>query len=236
MGGFSLGFVLPGFSRLAPGAVPVAEAASPAATQVNAWIQIGSDGSVTVTVGCAELGQGSLSSLPQIVAEELMVDYTKVTALQAGADLAYITGGSSSVRSHYLPLRQAGAAAREMLVQAAMNQVGDQTRANYTVTSGVVTYTPKALTFPYGQLAPAAALLPAPANPPLTPDSQFKLIGQSLPRLDIPSKTDGSAIYGLDVRVPGMVYAVIKHCPAFGGTLAQIPSTPAGALKGCRPR
>ena len=231
VGGFSLGFFMPGFSRLAPDATSVAEAASAhSGTQVSAWIQIGTDESITITVGCAELGQGSTSSLPQIVAEELMVDYAKVTAVQAPASQAYLTGGSSSVRAHYLPLRQAGAAAREMLVQAAMNQMSDQNRANYTVSLGVVTYTPKNVKLTYGQLAPAAATLPTPTNPPLTPDSQFKLIGQSLPRLDLPSKTDGSAIYGIDVRIPGMVYAVIKHCPSFGGTLAQLPATPQGAM------
>lgn len=225
-GGFSLGFFMPGFSRLA-------ESAPVPSTRVNAWIQIGTDESVTVTVGCAEMGQGSMSSLPQIVAEELMVDYTKVQALQAPASLAYVTGGSSSVRSHYMALRQAGAAAREMLIQAAINLFGG-VRADYIVNSGVVFNTKTNQQASYGQLAPSAALLPVPAItstwPPLVPDSQFKLIGQSLPRLDIPSKTDGSAIYGLDIRIPGMVYAVIRHCPSFGGTLAKTPAKPAGAI------
>ncbi|MFN8537053.1 MAG: molybdopterin cofactor-binding domain-containing protein [Thermomicrobiales bacterium] len=234
VGGFSLGFFLPGFSRLTGEFGQAAGAAAATTTWVNAWIQVGTDESITVVVGSAEMGQGALSGLPQIVAEELMVDYTKVSALQASASQAYVTGGSSSVRSHYLPLRQAGAAAREMLVQAAMNQFGDQTRANVSVDRGVVTHTPSGRRLTYGQLAAAAAALPVPAVtstwPPLVPDSQFKLIGQSLPRLDIPAKVDGSAIYGLDVRVPGMVYAVIKHCPSLGGTLAKAPATPSGAM------
>lgn len=234
-GGFSLGFFLPGFSRLAEAATPEQTEITSLAdgAQINAWIRIGADESITVTVGAAEMGQGSLSSLPQIVAEELMVDYSKVIALQAPASLAYVTAGSSTVRTHYLPLRQAGATAREMLIQAAMNQLGG-VREDYLVSSGVVTNTKQNTSLTYGQLAQAAAALPVPPItadwPPLVPDSQFKLIGQSLPRLDIPSKTDGSAVYGLDVRVPGMVYAVIKHCPSFGGTLNGTPRTPAGAI------
>lgn len=230
-GGLSLGFFLPGFSRLAE---ENAEAAGLAdGTQINAWIKIGTDESVTVTVGAAEMGQGTMSSLPQIVAEELMVDYSKVIALQAPASMAYVTAGSSTVRTRYLPLRQAGAAARELLVQAAINQLGG-VRSDYSVANGVVTNSLTKATLTYGQLAPAAALLPVPPItatwPPLVPDSEFKLIGKTLPRLDIPSKTDGSAIYGLDVRVPGMVYAAIKHCPAFGGTLAKMPALPSGAI------
>lgn len=230
-GGFSLGFFLPGFSRLEP----EVEAATALAdgTQVNAWIKIGADESITVTVGAAEMGQGTMSSLPQIVAEELMVDYAKVRAMQAPASLAYVTAGSGTVRNQYLPLRRAGAAARELLILAALNQLGG-VREDYTVNNGVVVNTKTNATLTYGQLAAAAALLPVPPTtatwPPLVPDSQFKLIGKTLPRLDIPSKVDGSAQYGLDVRVPGMVYAVIKHCPAFGGTLAATPAKPAGAI------
>ncbi|MGE0883942.1 MAG: molybdopterin cofactor-binding domain-containing protein [Blastocatellales bacterium] len=230
-GGFSLGFFLPGFSRLneveaePPGQVD--------GTQINAWIRIGVDESITVTVGAAEMGQGSMSSLPQIVAEELMVDYSKVSALQAPASQAYVTAGSGTVRNQYLPLRRAGAAARELLIQAAINLLGGM-RADYSVNNGIVTNTKTNVSLSYGQLAPAAALLPVPPItsvwPPLVPDDQFKLIGKALPRLDIPSKTNGSAIFGLDVRLPGMVYAVIKHCPSFGGTLAKTPSKPAGAI------
>lgn len=230
-GGLSLGFFLPGFSRL--NEIEAEPLNTVDGTQINAWIKIGVDESITVTVGAAEMGQGSMSSLPQIVAEELMVDYAKVSALQAPASQAYVTAGSGTVRNQYLPLRRAGAAARELLIQAAMNLLGGA-RTDYSVTNGIVTNTKTNVSLSYGQLAPAAALLPVPPItatwPPLVPDSEFKLIGKALPRLDIPSKTNGSAVFGLDVRVPGMVYAVIKHCPAFGGTLAQLPAKPAGAL------
>lgn len=231
VGGLSLGFFLPGFSRL--NEIEAEPLSAVDGTQVNAWIKIGADESITVTVGAAEMGQGSMSSLPQIVAEELMVDYANVRALQAPASQAYVTAGSGTVRNQYLPLRRAGAAARELLIQAAMNLFGG-VRADYSVTNGVVTNTKTNASLSYGQLAPAAALLPVPPIsatwPPLVPDSEFKLIGKALPRLDIPSKTNGSAVFGLDVRVPGMVYAVIKHCPAFGGTLAKLPAKPSGAI------
>jgi len=138
------------------------------------------------------------------------------------------TVGSGVTRSNFWKLRDAGASAREMLVQAAMNRTGDQARANYSVASGVVRHTPSAATWTYGSLADDASALPSPANPPLVPDSQFKLIGKTQTRFDIPSKTDGSAQYGLDVRLPGMVYAIIKHGPSFGATLAGTPFAPAG--------
>ncbi len=116
-----------------------------------------------------------------------------------------------------------------MLVGAAMASVGDLTRANYTVADGVVRHSSGA-TRSYGQVAAAAALLPVPVGAALVPDSQFKSIGKSLPRPDIPAKVDGSAVYGLDVRLPNMVYAVIRHSPSLGGTLANVPTVPAGMI------
>jgi isoquinoline 1-oxidoreductase beta subunit len=223
-GGLTVGFFLPGFYRFGEAAPAVTT------TSVNAWITIGSDESIVITVGAAEMGQGSTTGLAQIVAEELMVNWTNVSIVQAPASLAYVTAGSSTTRLHYAPLRLAGATARETLILAAMNALGDATRANYTAANGIVTNTVFNKSLKYGQLALAASKLPPVSNPPLTPDAQFQLIGQTIPRFDIPSKTDGSAIYGIDVRIPGMVYAVVKHCPTFGGTLASTPRTPSGAL------
>ncbi|MDH4053499.1 MAG: molybdopterin-dependent oxidoreductase, partial [Rubrivivax sp.] len=120
--------------------------------------------------------------------------------------------------------------ARETLVQAAMNQQGDATRGNYAVDNGVITHLPTGTTYTYGDVAAAASKLTPPSSAPLVPDSEFKSIGLGKWRRDIPSKVDGSAIYGLDVRLPEMVYAVIKHCPTFGGALASVPSTPAGMI------
>ncbi len=111
-----------------------------------------------------------------------------------------------------------------------MNRAGDGARSNYGVSNGVIAHLPSGRLYPYGDVAADAALLTPPASAPLVPDSQLKVIGQSLPRSDIPAKVDGSAKYGLDTRLPNMVYAVIKHCPAFGGKLAATPAVPTGAI------
>lgn len=230
-GAFTLSFVLPEFSRFAD-----AEAAP--SGQVNAWLSIGSDESISLTVGSSEMGQGSFSGLAQVLAEDLMVDYSRVKTVQGAPSLvtpvpvgaSINTVGSGVIRGNFWKMRDAGAMARETLVKAAMNQLNDQTRANFTVSNGVVTHTPTNTALTYGALAAAAALLPPPAVAPLVPSNQLRLIGKTLPRTDIPQKTDGSAKYGLDVRVPGMLYAVIKHCPSFGGTLASSPATPSGSI------
>ena len=227
---FTLGFAFAGPAREAQAA------GTPAA--VNSWLAVGSDNSVTLTIGASDMGQGSFSGLAQVMAEDLMVDYRRVALVQGGPTLAVpapvgsaiVTAGSSVTRSNYWRLRDAGAIARETLVQAAMNRLGDATRGNYAVDDGVIVHTPTGRTLTYGQVAADAALLTPPAAAPLVPDGQLKVIGQSLPRTDIPMKVDGSAAYGLDTRLPGMVFAAIRHCPTFGGTLAATPGTPAGAI------
>lgn len=230
-GGLGLGFFLPEVSRVSEA---LASTALPG--QVNAWLKIATDNTVTLTIGSSEMGQGSFSGLAQILAEELMVGYSKIVTVQGAPSLqnpvpvgaSIATVGSSVTRTNFWKMRDAGASAREMLVKAAMNRKGDQVRANYTVASGVVSHTPSATSWTYGSLADDASALPLPANPPLVPDNQFKLIGKTQTRFDIPSKTDGSAQYGLDVRLPGMVYAIIKHGPSFGATLAGTPFAPTG--------
>ncbi len=230
--GLLVGFTLPELTRIGE-----AEAVT-LNTQVNAWLQVGSDDSVTLTIGASDMGQGSFSGLAQILAEDLMIDYARILTVQGGPTLttpapvgaAINTVGSSVTRNNFWKLRDAGALAREMLVQAAMNAQGDQTRASYTVQNGLITHLPSGATYTYGQVAAAAALLPPPASAPLVPDAQFKSIGKTVARGDIPLKVDGSAKYGLDIRLPNMVYAVIKHCPTFGGTLAVLPPTPQGML------
>jgi isoquinoline 1-oxidoreductase beta subunit len=229
-GGLVLGFFLPEVSRL--GEVLAAN------TKVNSWLQIGDDETIRLTIGSSEMGQGSFSGLAQILAEDLMVDYSRVVTVQGGPTLAnpapagtaINTVGSSVIRTNFWRMRDVAAAAREMLVQAAMNSIGDLTRSNYSVANGIVTHTPSGQTRTYGQVASAAALLPPPAGAPLVPDAEFKLIGKTMPRVDIPSKVDGGAQYGLDIRLPNMVYGVIKHCPAFGGTLALTPKTRSGMI------
>lgn len=231
-GGLILGFALPGsflIGRDAAAAVP---------GQVNAWLTVGADNSITLSIGAAEMGQGTFSTLAQIMAEDLMVDYHRIRTTQgvptmaspAPVGAAINTVGSSVTRRNFWALRDAAASAREMLVQAAMTRHGDSSRSHYSVTDGVITHSPSGKTFTYGAVADAASQLSPPANAPLVPDLQFRAIGKSLRRLDIPAKTNGSAVYGIDVRLPGMVYAVVKHCPTFGGRLAALPATPAGMI------
>lgn len=231
-GGLILGFFLPVATRRGE-----ADAAS-TATQVNAWLQVGTDDSITLTIGASEMGQGSFSGLAQIMAEDLMVDYARIRTVQGSPSLAVPapvgasinTVGSGVTRGNYWKLRDAAAIGRETLVQAAMNRQQDGTRANYRVVNGVITHVPSGTGWTYGQVAAEAALLVPPASAPLVPDGQFVSIGKPLPRMDIPSKVDGSAKYGIDVRLDNMVYAVIKHCPTLGGTLAKTPTVPSGML------
>lgn len=212
--------------------------AEAATSAVNSWLQIGSDDSIILTIGASDMGQGAASGLAQILCEDLMVDPARVRLQQGMPSLvspapvgaSINTVGSGVTRNNYWRMRDAGAAAREMLVAAAMQRLGDGSRANFSVRNGVVTHAPTGSTLSYGQLAADAARLPVPTGAALVPDAQLSCIGKSLPRQDIPFKVDGSAVYGLDVRVPGMVYAVIRHCPTLGGTLAATPAKPSGAL------
>ncbi len=234
-GSLAVGFFLPAGGRMLQAAP-----STPQETPLNAYVRIQTDGTITLVFGGCEMGQGSLSGLSQILAEELKVDWGQIEVEQSLVDpqVTYITGGSSAVRGRFGPLRTAGATARELLIAGAMLQVGDTTRANFNADKATVIYTNPAtqaqtiLAYKdlVGQaITPAAAqLLPSPI--PLTPPSQFRLIGQRLPRLDIPLKTNGSADYGIDVFLPGMVFAAIKHCPTIGGVLASTPAKPSGAI------
>jgi isoquinoline 1-oxidoreductase beta subunit len=230
--GLVLGFVLPQISGIGDAVAAGAE------TQVNSWLRIGDDNSITLTVGASDMGQGSFSGLAQILAEDLMVDYDRVNTVRGTPTMAtpapvgtsLNTVGSSITRNNYWRLRDASATAREMLVQAAMNRQGDSTRANYTVADGVIQHTPSGTAFTYGQVAAAAALLAPVAGAALVPDSELKVIGKTMARKDIPPKVDGSAVYGIDVRLPNMVYAAVKHCPTFGGQLAARPAKPSSVI------
>ena len=248
-GGLMLQFCLPGLSRVAravgpggspgsgknagPGApvpptTPTVPTTPAVSTQINSYILIGTDSSVTISFGGCELGQGAMSGLAQIAAEELMVDWSKVRSETALAGkISYLTGGSSAIRTNYLPLRQAGAAVRMMLVAAGAASWGVPVAECYA-SGGMVHHTPTQRSLAYGALATAAAKLTPPSNPTLVPDSNLRLIGQPLQRLDLVNKANGRAIYGIDVTIPNMVYAVIKHCPSLGGTLAAIPTNRGG--------
>lgn len=232
--GLTLGFFL-------PSALGRSEAADAAVeTKINAWIRIATDGRITLRFGGCEMGQGTMSGLPQVLAEELKVAWEQIVIEQADADssVSYLTGGSSGISRRFAPLRTAGATARELLIAAAMLKRQDSTRGNYSASGATVVHvdpvTQFRTTWTYGELAATAATPEAkallPATIPLTPVSEFSLVGKALPRADIPLKTNGKAQYGIDVFLPGMVFAVIRHCPTIGGTVATTPATPSGAL------
>jgi len=226
-GGLMLGISVPLQSRSAMAA---------GGSQVSAWISIAPNETVTIEVGSAEMGQGVLTSLPQIIAEELMAEWSKVKTRMAPPAAVYanplyhqqLTAGSGSVRGYFDAMLKAGATAREMLVAAAAARMG-VSPSECQVSNGVVTANGQSVT--YGEVADDAALLPPPSNPTILSASRgYQLVGSSVKRLDIPSKVNGSAKFGIDARVPGMVYAAIKHCPTLGGEVAATPAKPAGAI------
>lgn len=208
------------------------------ANPFDAWVRIEADGRVRLVLGKSEMGQGVWTSLPMILAEELVVDWRQVSVEQARTDAGVYdhgTGGSSSVRTSWLPLRQAGAAAREMLVQAAANHW--QVNANTCrAENGAVVHGPRTKRLPYGQLVTAAAKLPVPAFAKVTllNPKEFRIVGTEVPRGDVPAKVDGSAVFGLDVRVPGMLHAVVARCPVFGGRAKRFDATRTKAVRGVK--
>ena len=209
--------------------------------QPNAFIRIATDGRVTIIVGQAEMGQGVLTSLPMIVADELEVDWKDVSYEHgpAGKDYvnpafgAQITGGSASVRGFFEPLRKSAASVREMLVTAAAQQWGvpaEQCRAR----NGEVFHPTSQRTAKYGMLLAAAAKVTPPAEPKLKDPKDFKYIGKSVKRLDTPEKINGMGIFGIDVKVPGMLTATILRPPVIGGKVSSVDDAAAKAVKGVR--
>lgn len=196
---------------------------------VNGWVAVNADNTVTIAFGGAEMGQGILTGLAQAAAEELAVSWSQVRTQVAPTSQSYITGGSFGIRANFRRMRVAGAQAREVLVAAAAGEWGVDASA-CTVSGGVITRTSTGETLTYAQMAKAASALTPSSSPALTDASRFTTVGRTMNRLDIPSKVDGSAVFGIDVRVPGMVYAAVRHCPTVGGTLARTPAKPAGAL------
>ncbi|MCU1341769.1 MAG: aldehyde oxidase and xanthine dehydrogenase, molybdopterin binding, partial [Candidatus Acidoferrum typicum] len=231
--GLVIGFYLPG--RFEALAASPAGTASPAV--LNAWMRIGTDDSVTIMIDKSEMGQGIQTALCMIAAEELECDWKKIRTEFAPAAKEYFnpafgmqgTGGSSSVRSSWDPMCKAGAAAREMLLEAAAQNWGVEKTACRAENS-VVLHVPTKRKLTYGSLAEAAAKLPVPADVPLKDPAQFRVIGKSTKRLDTPDKVNGRAEFGIDVRRPGMLYAVVARCPVFGGKVASFDATKAKAV------
>jgi isoquinoline 1-oxidoreductase beta subunit len=228
--GLLVGFYLPERSRLA------AQAADSAPAKLNAWIHIAPDDTVTFMIHKVEMGQGTVTSLSQLLAEELECDWGKFRTEFPPVDPAYgFQGvvGSQSIRTSWDPLRKAGATAREMLVQAAAQTWGVDKSA-CRAESGFVINTSTNAKLSYGRLAGAAAKLPVPANVALKDPKQFKLIGKSMKRLDTANKVTGRTQFGIDTRRPGMVYAAIARCPVFGGKAVSFDDTKAKAFPGVK--
>jgi isoquinoline 1-oxidoreductase beta subunit len=204
----------------------------------DAWVHVDRNGAVTLITAKSEMGQGALTALPMILAEELEVDWNGVRVEQAPTDPSIYdhgTGGSGSVAGSWLPLRQAGAAAREMLIRAAATAWNVEP-ATCRAEKGFIVHGPRRRRLGYGELVEAAAKLPIPDfnKVPLKNPDDFRIVGQTIARTDIPSKVDGSARFGIDVRVPGLLYAVVARCPTFGGRPARFDATKAKAVPGVR--
>jgi isoquinoline 1-oxidoreductase beta subunit len=223
-GALILGFRLDGES----------EAAEEAVFNPNAWLEITPANEVIIHVPWSELGQGPLTAVPMLLADELEVDFADVRVVKAWNDPRFGnmgTGGSRSVRTSWDPVRRAGAAARLMLVAAAAAQWGVAPGA-CRAEAGAVHHGGSSLT--YGELATAAAGLDVPGDPPLKPREKRTLIGKNPPRKDIPAKVDGTADFGIDQRLEGMVYAAVAMPPTCGGRVEDFDPAPALAVPGVR--
>jgi isoquinoline 1-oxidoreductase beta subunit len=194
----------------------------------NAYLRISPDNKITIVLARSEMGQGVWTALPTILAEELEVSPKQITVEQAGASTLFgdqTTGGSASVRTTWDPMRKAGAQAREMLISAAAERWSVPTEDCKAEDAYIVhSFTGRKAS--YGELADAASKFAVPQDPPLK-TSDYKLVGKSLPRLDTPSKVNGTAVYGIDVRIPGMKYAVLARCETVGGKVADFDASAA---------
>ncbi len=231
-GGLVIGLALPVRTR-------AAATAAPADTAINAYVRVATDGRVTLLVPKSEMGQGIYTGFAQVLAEELEVPLATVVIEAAPVAAVYnasfapiqFTGGSMSMSSSFELLRRAGAAARSMLVSAAAAELGVPA-STLSAADGHVVHGASGRRLAYGALAVRAAALPAPADPVLKSPADWKLIGKAVPRLDTRAKVEGSAEFGLDVRLPGMVYAVVARAPTFGGSVAKLDASAAKAVPG----
>jgi isoquinoline 1-oxidoreductase beta subunit len=232
-GGLALGFEIP-FAAAETGAADHAE--------ITAWIVIQPDDTVIIRVARSEMGQGSSTALPMLLAEELECDWSKVRhefvaphenlrRRRAWGDMS--TGGSRSVRNSQDLLRRAGATAREMLIGAAAAQWNVPT-SECQAANSVITHASSGRSLRYGEIAEAAAKIKPPPKVQLKEPKDWKLIGTPQKRLDISDKIQGKTIYGIDVRVPDMLHAAIAHCPVFGGKLISVDEQTIVGRKGVR--
>jgi isoquinoline 1-oxidoreductase subunit beta len=229
-----------GFDIAAGG--PEAVLAADGTPEINAWVVVQPDETVVIRIARSEMGQGTLTGLAQLVAEELECDWSKVTTEYPtpGQSVArkrvwgeFSTGGSRGIRTSHEYVRKGGAAARMMLVQAAANEwqvpVGECSAAN-----SLVTHASSGRSLSYGKLAEAAAKLDPPTDVKLKDPKDWKLIGKGVKRLDTVDKTTGKMIYGIDLKMPGMLHAAVKACPVFGGKLVSYDEAKIAGMKGVK--
>jgi len=229
-GGLIMGFAL-------PGAKVEAQAAGTVYTP-NAWVHIADNNTITLISARSEMGQGVYTSMPMLIAEELNVDIKQIKVAIAPPAAVYvnallgaqITGGSTSVRDGWEKLRVGGAQVREMLISAAADK-WKVDRSTLRAENGMV-LGPKGKKASYGSLAAAAAKLPVPEKVALKDPKDFKIVGQRVKRLDTPAKVNGTAEFGIDVKLPGMVYASIEQCPVIGGKVKSFDASKAKGMPG----
>jgi isoquinoline 1-oxidoreductase beta subunit len=235
-GGFVLSVGLPAFALRAT-------AGTPAGFEPNAFIRIDADGSVTLTMPQVEMGQGTYTSIPMLIAEELEVDLGHVRIEHAPPDRKrygnpglggeQVTGNSSSIRAFWDPMRRAGATARVMLISAAAKRWKlDPSQCH--AERGEVVHKASGRRIKFGALVAEAAQVPVPEKVELKRPQEFKLIGTPAKRLDTPLKVNGKAVYGIDVRPPGVKIATLAQSPTFGGRLKSVDDKAARAVKGVR--
>jgi isoquinoline 1-oxidoreductase beta subunit len=231
-GTFSFGFAIPFGGAQAQGAVP----------EINAWVVIHPDDKVVIRIARSEMGQGTLTGLAQLVAEELNCDWSKVTTEYPtpGQNVArnriwgnFSTGGSRGIRESHEYVRKGGAVARTMLIQAAANE-WKVPAGECTAEKSVITHKASGRSLRYGQVATAAAKLEAPKDIALKDPKDWTIAGKPLARLDTADKTTGAKIYGMDFKLPGMLNAAIKDCPVFGGKVKSFDAAKIKAMPGVK--
>ena len=221
---------------------PTVVRAADGSPEVNVWVVIRPDNTTVVRIARSEMGQGTLTGLAQLVAEELECDWSKVVTEYPtpGQSVArkrawgdFSTGGSRGIRTSQEYVRKGGATARVMLIQAAANE-WKVPASECTAANSVITHTPSGKTTTYGKVVEAAAKLEPPADVKLKDPKDWKIAGKGVKRLDTLDKTTGAMIYGADVKLPGMLNAAIKDCPVFGGKLKSYDEAKVMGMKGVK--
>ncbi len=239
-GGLLLEVTLPAYSSAETGTQTAAAESSSNGPEVTAWVLVNPDDSVIIRVARVEMGQGSFTGLPMLVAEELGCDWSKIQAEYASTSEhlrrnrifgTMLTGGSRSIRDSHEYLRQAGAAARIMLTTAAAQQWGVPV-SECIAANSLITHIPTKRQLSYGAVAAEAAKLDIPQDPPLKDPKDWTVLGQPAERFDIPDKVTGKTQFAIDTKLPGMLYASIAHCPVFGGRLKSVNADKVNKMRG----